>query len=183
MSLRRDQPWPVAPRPFPDEAMGSWFGRLAARYRMSVAEFALQNDIKLPKLTAYVGWLLMPPLSQASVDRIAELARLSPERIQAIQTPSEWITHRWKLPLCPICLFLNPQDITAPRWLRDWLAPDYVPCQLHQAPTISVGAIYIERCRNFTDVVKLVGAHEAWNAWLDRDRPKYAKPVPKPATL
>ena len=180
MSLRRDQPWPIAPRPFPDEAMGSWFGRLAARYHMSVSDFAKHNDIKLPTLERSVGWLLMPPLADKAIDRIAELARLSRDRIDAIQTPGEWITYRLKLSSCPICLFLNREDITAPRWLRDWLAPDYIPCQVHQTPTITVGAVYIEQCRNFTDVLNLVGAQQAWHAWLDRDRPKYAQPLKKP---
>ncbi len=121
--------------------MGSWIGRLAARYRMSVIEFAQQNDIKLPTLERSVGWLLMPPLVDEAINRIAELARLSRDRIDPIQTPSEWIISRWKLYLCPICLFVNRKDITAPRWLRNWLAPDYIPCQLHQAPTITVRAV------------------------------------------
>ena len=93
----------------------------------------------------------------------------------ACSTPIEWITHRWKLSSCPICLFLNREDIAAPRWHRDWLAPDYIPCQLHQAPTITVGAVYIQQCRNFTDVLNLVGAQEAWQAWLDRDCPHWRK--------
>ena len=183
MSLRRDLPWPIAPRPFPDEAMGSWFGRLAARYRMSVTEFAEQNDITLPKLQPTVGWLLMPPLDDESMDRIAELARLSRDKIEAIQTPSEWITQRWYFSLCPTCLFLNREDISAPRWLRDWLAPDFIPCRLHDAPTITISTLYFAQCRNFSDVLRLVGADEIWNAWLDRDRPKHVIRLPKPTRL
>ena len=34
----RDAPWPVVPRPFQDETFGSWFGRLALRYRIGVDE-------------------------------------------------------------------------------------------------------------------------------------------------
>ena len=87
------------------------------------------------------------------------------------------------LSLCPICLFINREDITAPRWLRDWLAPDFVPCRKHDAPTITIGTLYFAQCRNFSDVLRLVGADEVWNAWLDRDRPTYARPLLKPIKL
>lgn len=35
-----ESPWPVAPRPFPDEAFGSWFGRLAGRYHLWISTAA-----------------------------------------------------------------------------------------------------------------------------------------------
>ena len=36
----REALWLVTPGPFEDGAFGSWFGRLASRYRMSVDELA-----------------------------------------------------------------------------------------------------------------------------------------------
>ena len=39
----RDSPWPVVPRPFHDETFGSWFGRLALRYRIDVDQEAVMG--------------------------------------------------------------------------------------------------------------------------------------------
>ena len=41
------QPWPVAPRPFDDEAFGSWLGRLASRYRIGVDDLVRAAGIEL----------------------------------------------------------------------------------------------------------------------------------------
>jgi hypothetical protein len=41
------RPLPWAPRPFGDEAFGSWLGRLAGRYRMSVVLLNATLDLGL----------------------------------------------------------------------------------------------------------------------------------------
>ena len=41
------RPLPVAPRPFEAEALGGWIGRFAARYRMTVLEFAERHSLDL----------------------------------------------------------------------------------------------------------------------------------------
>ena len=53
---------PVAPRPFHDEALGSWIGRLAGRYRIAVEQ--LDRDYALGlTLTGPLAWLLPEPVS------------------------------------------------------------------------------------------------------------------------
>ncbi len=59
------RPWPYAPRPFQDEAFGSWFGRIASRYRMTVEMAWEINGLgPLPALTS-AGWILFAPLDNS----------------------------------------------------------------------------------------------------------------------
>ena len=53
-------PWPVSPRPFPEEALGSWLGRVAARYRMSVQHLCHEHELQLDLETSRAGWLVLP---------------------------------------------------------------------------------------------------------------------------
>src|SRR6218665_303639 len=47
--------WPVVPRPFDDEAFGSWFGRIAARYRIRVDELASAAGVSLDHEGLWLG--------------------------------------------------------------------------------------------------------------------------------
>jgi hypothetical protein len=80
---------PVAPRPFEAEVLGGWIGRLAARYRMSVCEFAARYELEL-QIEEEAGWLVMPAIKQRSVDALAALTRMSPQQISDIHIPSAW---------------------------------------------------------------------------------------------
>jgi len=54
--------WPVAPRTFYEEAFGSWLGRIASRYAISVEMLFEQSGLgNLPALTN-ASWILFPPL-------------------------------------------------------------------------------------------------------------------------
>jgi hypothetical protein len=67
------RPWPYAPRPFGDEAFGSWFGRVASRYRMTVEMAWEINGLgPLPALTS-VGWILFSPLDESALEKVAAL--------------------------------------------------------------------------------------------------------------
>ncbi|CAG9212980.1 hypothetical protein BvRS1_12670 [Burkholderia vietnamiensis] len=56
-------PWPIAPRPFLEEAFGSWVGRIAARYQTSVDWiWESGTGVAMPSLTK-AGWILVPPSS------------------------------------------------------------------------------------------------------------------------
>ena len=69
------RPWPYAPRPFGDEAFGSWFGRVASRYRMTVEMAWEINGLgPLPALTS-VGWILFSPLDESALEKVAARAR------------------------------------------------------------------------------------------------------------
>lgn len=140
--------------------MGSWLGRVAARYRMDVWEFAQQNDLDLPAAITNVGWLLMPPLEPMTVKRLASLARIPPELIESIQTPVEWINDRKHVLFCTHCLFLNHIDVTAPRWIREWLQPDAQPCVTHPAHVRDATPAFLQRCKNFASVLKHISRSE-----------------------
>jgi hypothetical protein len=56
------RPWPFATRPFDDEAFGSWFGRAASRYKLSIDRMWIANQLgPLPFLTN-AGWSLFAPV-------------------------------------------------------------------------------------------------------------------------
>lgn len=88
------RPWPVAPRPFDDEAFGGWLGRLAARYQISVAELWQIGELgEFPVLTN-AGWLLFPPMDKQALCRLARLTHVGIQRLAELQTPMAWITDR-----------------------------------------------------------------------------------------
>jgi hypothetical protein len=59
------RPLPVAPRPFVDEPLGSWLGRLAARYRLGVCDLANLYGIDLGERCR--PWRLLTELSEVSL--------------------------------------------------------------------------------------------------------------------
>jgi hypothetical protein len=158
-------PWPVAPRPFLEEAMGSWLGRIAARYRMGVGELLEEYGLELNTDEARAGWLALPAVREATLAQLARLARLEVGRLREIQTP-RWVpvTRRVQL-YCAHCLFVNPVDVSAPRWKRAWLDPKVTTCEIHGTPLVSIASSALRRCRNFDQVLKLVGRLE-----LERSR-------------
>lgn len=75
------RPWPIAPRPFLEEAFGSWLGRIAARYQTSVdLIWESGTGVAMPSLTK-AGWILFPPSSipnpEPSISRSAAQRRYS----------------------------------------------------------------------------------------------------------
>ena len=111
-----------------------WLGRLAARYRMRVDEFAQSVALDCKLAATNVGWLLAPPLSAKAIERLARQTRCDADRIRALQTPHEWLSDRSHLPYCAKCLFLNRLDVCAPRWKREWLDLDAENCSEHGWP-------------------------------------------------
>lgn len=106
---------PVAPRPFEAEVLGGWIGRLAARYRMSVREFAARHELEL-QIEERAGWLVMSTIKQRSVDALAALTRMDPQQITDIHLPLAWEGKRNYFYYCVRCAFVNSLDVTAPIW-------------------------------------------------------------------
>lgn len=52
--------WPVAPRPFYEEAFGNWLGRVAARYKISVGALWEISVSKEMRVLGSAGWRLFP---------------------------------------------------------------------------------------------------------------------------
>ena len=103
--------------------MGGWVGRIAYRYRIPVADLLDRTGLPGQALGA-PGWWLLPVLPQTQIARLAEAARLSPDVLEALQTPEAWFTPRSELAYCAHCLFMNPVNVFHPRWMRVWFDPD-----------------------------------------------------------
>lgn len=128
---------PVAPRPFRNELLSSWMGRVSARY-----------GLEAPALTGWLAGQGRGPRSPRQLDDIApdpdlirlwaracrvdpeRLARLSVARRNPDRSPA-WILER---PGVPVCLGCFDSDASAGRdsYLRsDWRLAEHVACRTH----------------------------------------------------
>lgn len=133
------RPWPVAPRPIDGEAFGSWLGRLAGKYSMTVEQLWTHADIgAMPALTRW-KWLLFPPVPLETLERLSQLTHVSVDRLSAMQTPIAWVYERPRLPYCYPCLILNRADVYSPFWKREWLDPSFSACEQHPGKLEATG--------------------------------------------
>lgn len=154
-------PWPVAPRPFYEEAFGSRLGRVAAKYRISVAAlWEMSADEPFP-LLENVGWVLFPCVGQIARDRLSMLARLDDDRLSRIKTPTEWMTPRHRLPYCFKCLVLNDAHVSAPRWKREWLNPGERYCRVHHSQLETAPTNVFSNSPNFAGVLRAINRSRA----------------------
>ena len=162
--LREPLAWPVAPRPFAVEPISGWLGRVAARYRMSVHELAQLYGLEVAFCGYDSTWLEVSSFADATLDKLAALARLNVAELKALQwplvaTPAQ--RGRRQLACCPSCLFLNPLDVTAPCWKREWLVSVMSTCPIHLRPMQNVSSLSLRKCGNFDHVLKAVSGHTA----------------------
>lgn len=162
--LREPLAWPVAPRPFAVEPISGWLGRVAARYRMSVHELAQLYGLEGTFDGPNSAWLEVSSFTDATLDKLAALARLNVAELKALQwplgaTPAQ--CGRRQLAYCPSCLFLNPLDVTAPCWKREWLVSVMSTCPIHLRPMQNVSSLSLRKCGNFDHVLKAVSGHTA----------------------
>jgi hypothetical protein len=155
-----DRPWPVAPRPFADEPLGGWLGRVAARYRLGVRQLCEAYGLDTGTTDSGMGWLLLPPQPARNIDALAMLARLDVRTLESMRTPVQWPLARRQAAYCPRCLFLNDLDVTSPCWSLNWLDPAATWCARHARPLESVAAGKLRHCRNFDAVVQTIGRRE-----------------------
>jgi hypothetical protein len=98
---------PLAPRPFPDESIRSWIGRVAARYDLAPAELVARlrdgSGVHVSRLFS-LDWR-----KDAELDHLlAQAARLDEARIRALRLvvtdrPKPALWHRTLLAWCPAC--------------------------------------------------------------------------------
>lgn len=150
---------PVAPRPFKAEVLGGWIGRLAARYRMSVHEFAARHDLDL-QVEEGAGWLVMPALQKHAIDELAALTRMSRKQTKDIRAAPGWTGKRKHFCYCARCVFLNPLDVTAPIWRWEWLDPNLSACPTHGDAFRTLSSSRVLACRNFDQLLQLVSRQE-----------------------
>ena len=151
-----------------DEAFGSWFGRLAARYRMTVDELAETARLELDP--SHVAWLSMPrPRPRRDdIDRLAKLCRMEPATLLRLdhgyaEGPGATFFY------CHTCLFLNPLDVTAPYWKAQWLRGEALPCQKHGSYDY-VTASVLTHSRNLTRLLSFIRRRRAASEWVSRRR-------------
>ena len=163
-------PWPIAPRPFYEEAFGCWLGRVAARYQLSVAMlWEMSAREPLPALGP-AGWILFPPVSHSALRRFASLARLEEDRLRHIQTPSAWLIVRRYMPYCFRCLVLNDADVSAPRWKREWLEPTVERCTVHHTLLETVLASVFRISAHFDAALRAVSRYREMREFKDTRR-------------
>jgi hypothetical protein len=144
--ITEHRPLPFAPRPFDAEVLGGWLGRIAARYRMSVQAFAAACELDFHGSDAE-GWLLLPRLPARTIERLAALTRISVQQIKNIPVPPPWKRPRKHFCYCARCVFLNPLDVAAPIWRREWLDQTLRPSR-------------VVSCENLDNLLALVSRHE-----------------------
>lgn len=124
-----EKTWPAAPRPFPDETFGGWFGRVAGRYGITVDELAGAANIRLDLNPKGSGWLIASAPGDGPLRHLAALCRLAPGDIQVLSTPTS--VHVGEITYCYRCLVLNPIDVFSPYWRRAWAGRSTLPCETH----------------------------------------------------
>ena len=147
----RSLPW--APRPFQDEALGSWFGRLAAAYGLDVDDFAAYAGLSIDFTSAGGNWLALPRLSSGDSERLRTLCRLPTKGLPvAYETDAPA-----RLGYCHHCLYLNPLDVTAPYWPAHWLlGMDGPRCSQHDQPYERTSPSVVRRHRNMRRLLGIV---------------------------
>lgn len=152
------RPLPVAPRPFPAEALGSWIGRLAARYRMAVRQLDSDYGLGLT-MTGPLFWLLPGPMSEDTRARLAWITRTRAEIISSLTVAATTAT-RWGAPYCRRCVFLNPIEVESPYWKREWLSPEALVCTIHRTELTTLPARRVRQSGNMMKLLRTVGKYE-----------------------
>lgn len=152
--------WPVAPRPFSIEPIGGWLGRVAARYRLSVAELGEQYGLDLDFDRLCNAWLLIGRVGGTTIEMLARLARVDPATLSAMQGLAAEPVQSPQLAYCPSCLFLNPLDVTSPCWKREWLVPSASGCAIHARPLRRLPGTALQACDNFDKLLRVISRRE-----------------------
>lgn len=152
-------PLPMAPRPFPDEALGSWIGRLAALYRISVLQLDSTFRLQL-NLAGPMAWLCPVPVAPDSAERLAVLTHLPSAVVALFVDTASVLQAPQAAYYCHRCVFLNPVEVESPYWKRDWLEPRAAPCPIHAAPLTRLPAGEVRRAANMQALIRTVGRLE-----------------------
>jgi len=156
-----ERAWPLCPRPFADETFGSWFGRVAARYRLDVDQLAVAADIQLDLGPNCERWLTIAPTEIDVLSRICSLARVTPDALSALAgnaCPSSCPIDLW---FCCRCVFINPIEIESPYWRFTWIAEGPGACPIHRAARERLPAAALTKARNMDKLLSYISEHRA----------------------
>lgn len=153
------RPWPIAPRPFLEEAFGGWLGRIATPYQTSVdLIWESGTGVAMPSLTKS-GGILFPPVPSPTLSRLTRAARLNDGILSMIQTPHEWVFDQKYLVYCFRCLVLNDADVTASWRKREWLDPSADYCRVHHCLLETVPQSICARAPNFDAALRAISRY------------------------
>ncbi len=149
-----EKAWPAAPRPFPDETFGGWFGRVAGRYGITVDELAGAADVRLNLNLEGSGWLLASAPGDEPLQRLAALCRLAPGDVQVLSAPAP--VPIGEITYCYRCLVLNPTDVFSPYWRRAWGGGSTSHCPAHDGWVGRLSSSDMTQRRNLPRLLKML---------------------------
>ncbi len=152
------KPLPLAPRPFTDEALGSWIGRLASRYRIGVLQLDAQYRLQLG-LSRPLAWLAPGPMSEDTLERLCWLTHCPALVISALAVEGAAIKVR-SVSYCWRCVFLNPLEVESPYWKREWRLPGASLCAIHGEYLAALPAGKVRASANMRELIRAVGKYE-----------------------
>ncbi|MDH5537688.1 MAG: TniQ family protein [Betaproteobacteria bacterium] len=119
---------PLVPPAWPDEWLGHWLLRLAARYGLRLAPFLDGIELR-PQRPASFGWTHTVQWSEAQWTRFAEKARVDVTTARSMQTTRLVLPRGARHGFCPACL--TARD---PFWRRAWMDATAAWCTEHGGP-------------------------------------------------
>ncbi len=146
--------WPATPRPFPDEAFGGWFGRVAGRYGITVDELAAAANIRLDLNPGGSGWLAAGAPARRSMRQLAALCRLTPDEVEGLRRPAPFGVGL--LAYCYHCLVLNPRDVFSPYWREAWIGSSESPCREHKHWVGYISPKDLQQKRNLPRLLRML---------------------------
>lgn len=150
--------WPAVPRIIQGESFGSWFGRIAARYRVDVDELGRIAEIKLDLGTDACQWLAAPAPQGRHVARLSALTGIPAEQIAAMGYPADPTTNSR---YCFKCLVLNPDDVFSPFWQRQWLEFSWTTCDRHPNEVDALSPTALRTNKNMYKLLRFVSRRHA----------------------
>jgi len=146
---------PVVALPLESECLGSWVGRTATDYGVSVS--ILLKSIQLPMPDHYLkNWLLLKPVNLSDSLIVAKACRRSQESIVTM-LPSGWhLSHRCEFGMCARCLIEDHEKGRPVYWRRDWLDAVSVVCDRHASWLTPIDGDLFRRFNNWDGIEKLI---------------------------
>ena len=169
--MNRPVPLPLAPPPYPAEALHSWLRRVAALYQMTPRQL-----LHAVRVRPYVGKVYPCPrgavqsaLEPPDLRYLARLARCDPSRLGLnVSRLKEWllVCGEWMI-VCPLCILANLNGGTTAYERTVWRLATYTFCTRHRTPLVAVESISqniqdIEYCKRdalvLNDLEQIVAA-------------------------
>jgi hypothetical protein len=146
------RPLPIVPPPAEGESLGSWLGRIGARYGVGVSRLLVHLGIRAPR-PQDVGPIDLPPLTVGQLELLSVRLRRSLCELAVMNAPRWAASRHGEHAFCRRCLAEDRAQKGSPFWRRGWLDAFAVWCHRHQCRLQAVSASSCERQAD-------------WEAWL-----------------